>query len=244
MVGIVTCIVLISVYYVYSICLTGEQPISSQSGVNPSSRAHDSPGQLAKVDNTSRQAQPSSQRSESERTAAMREPPNTKTVSPNPGATKAGNAPKQPGFDVERRFVNASPDGAQQRLNAEVAQYSLKQDFKSTLQALQDQSFSDATVGELNDSYRSAITEQLSQIDPDAHLSDFACGIQVCFGQIDMGGDTTTWQEWQKKFYADSRTPSWVFMEYDILMPDGSIQHRFAITIDPALNAVDVAPQP
>ncbi len=150
------------------------------------------------------------------------------------------STPRQ--FDVERQFVKVSADGTKQKFNGDTVRSTLMQDFQGAVQALQNQAFNDATAGELNNSYRSAIVEQLSQTDPSARLSNFACGIQVCFGQIDMGSDASTWQEWHKKFYADSRTPSYVFMEYDIQMADGSVQRRFAITIDPKLNAVDVAP--
>jgi hypothetical protein len=251
--GIVACIVLAGAYYAYTQSIEGK-PIPPQEEASVSSRTPRAPvpsDQITKPDspsNPAHLAQSSQFHAESESTAATAAPANTeatperKVVPESRTAVKASNDTKQPRFDVERQFVDVSPDGDKQSVMLTAVTFSLTSDFQNTVRALQDQSLNDTTVGELSDSYRSAIEEQLAQIDPNALLNDFACGIQICFGQINMVDDAATWQEWQKTFNNDSRTQSYIFTEYNIILPDGSAQYRFSISIDPQLNSVNTSP--
>jgi len=235
------CIVLAGAYYAYGLRSTDTTPGSRHGSAGAASPVSAASVPSEKDGAASSSALPAAARSpESKR--AEKSASSTQAASSPATAPQTRADPKPQRLDVERQFVNVSPDGARQRFNGETAHASLVENFKNTVQALQDQAFNDATVSELSNSYRSAIVEQLSQIDPNARLSDFACGIQMCLGQIDMAGDVAAWQEWHKKFYADGRTQSYVFMEYDVPMPGGSMQRRFAITIDPKLNAIDVGP--
>lgn len=175
-------------------------------------------------------------------TAATSKSPTSSNI-PTTSSRPASQSREQQPFDVERQFIFTTPDGKQQIVNGQLTSSVLTRDFKTTVQALQQQSAGDSTVDELNAAFRTAIAQQLAGIDPSVKLDDFACGVQMCFGQIDTGADAATWQAWQKKFNEDKRTQSWVFMEYEAPMPDGSVQHRFAISIDPNLNSMS-QPQP
>lgn len=230
--AVVVCCAIGGLYYVFSsrtAHVTGAEKTVRSSKMDPAAPADQHNSRATEVAGKAKADVDSSVRSGS--TAAM----------PADSGTRQAQAQTQSNF--ERQFVKSSPDGKMQMVDGGMTGSVLSKGFKDAIQTLQQQAYTDSTVTDLTASYKSAIAQQLTEAAPSAKLSDFACGVQMCFGQIDTGSDSSNWQDWLKKFNADSRTQSWVFMEYDITMPDGTMQRRFAISIDPKVNALNSPPK-
>jgi hypothetical protein len=229
--GIVACAVLAGAWYAHTRS-AGENPATLRGSASATARIAQPPDSPVKPT-------PPELHAENRRSATT---PNAPIAANAKNENKTATDTKQPWVDVESQLIHATDTG--QQYISGPAFRAVLEDIENAAQSLHAQATGDEALSELNNAYRTAIEEQLAQtnadMNTDLRLSEIACGVQMCIGQIDMASDNLDiWRDWQKKFYDDSRTPHGVFMQYDFPMPDGSIQRRFAFPLDLDLKRIE-----
>ena len=140
---------------------------------------------------------------------------------------------------IEDYLISRNTGEVGQAMNSEMNKAALtSKEFSDIVQKVSDKASQDRDLQELSTKYRDAISAQLSN--SGANIENFACGLQFCIGEINVGQDQSRWQAWKNVFDNDSRTPYSTFSEYQLKDDFGNFQYRFIFSTDPNVNAIQV----
>jgi hypothetical protein len=144
-----------------------------------------------------------------------------------------------PKSNTEELLIMPQSDGNNvQAIRADTANLLLSSDeFIDVVRSLEHKTAADTTLSELNEVYRSGIVQQLKEANVLATLNEFACGIRLCIGEIDIEeGQGDAWRSWLKALTDNSKTPVQFIIPYETLDAAGNIQYRFVFSIDPKVS--------
>lgn len=152
-------------------------------------------------------------------------------------ASKTAIRPALPA--IESRFV------VDRQVRLEALRESLTTDrFELDYQSLENAMTQSVDALELRNIYRDVIAEQLTRAGLGSAPERLACGLNVCLGSLHTDGKDERYRMWWNDFTSSSRTPYGTAFDFPHTLADGSIEHRFFFSIDPAANLVKSRPTP
>ena len=113
--------------------------------------------------------------------------------------------------------------------------------FEIQLDKFANESVADSNASELTDTYKDLLSTQFQTHKVQANLVKLTCGIETCVGLIRNGTDAE-YNRWADVFFQDPATPNYGFANISVKQDDGSLEHRFVFSTDPAVNSI-VAPR-
>ena len=111
--------------------------------------------------------------------------------------------------------------------------------FEMQLDKFANESVTDSNASELTATYKNLLSTQFQDHNVQANLVKLICGIETCVGLIKNGTDAE-YTRWADIFFRDPATPGYGFLNTSIRQNDGSLEHRFVFSTDPAVSSIAV----
>lgn len=160
---------------------------------------------------------------------------NSAVVAPKPAqrAHAVSNNTKTPRFadmlPSERRVI----DGAGISV-PKVTKVIKTDDFSKFVQGLAVESAADPLAQDLTIAERSRWESQLGR---EARLKDFACGLSVCAGSIELGRNVALYDRISDS-YLSNGTQAGSLLDYRVNRGNGNYEQRFVMSVDPAISGI------
>ena len=158
---------------------------------------------------------------------------NTAVVSEGSNSGPATAAPVRPRFDTllasERRVIEG--DGLSV---SRVTQVISNQGFGKFVAKLAAEAASDPLAQDLAAAERKRWETQLAG---QAVLGEFACGLSVCAGSIELGANTAVYDRIADDYLRNGTTGG-SLLDYRVERGDGTFQQRFVMSVDPTVDGL------
>jgi hypothetical protein len=116
--------------------------------------------------------------------------------------------------------------------------------FEQDFQLLENAMTQSADALALRDIYRDAIAQQIAHAGLGSGSERLACGLTLCMGSLQTAGKDDRYRMWWNDFTSSSQTPHGTAFDFPHTLADGSIEHRFFFSTDPAASIVKLPPVP
>lgn len=134
---------------------------------------------------------------------------------------------------LEARFI------ADRQVRLDALRESLTTDrFEQDYQSLENAMVQSADALALRDIYRDAIARQVTHAGLGSGPERLACGLNLCLGSLRTAGKDDRYRVWWNDFTSSNQTPNGTTFDFPHTLDDGSIEHRFFFSTDPAANLV------
>jgi hypothetical protein len=122
------------------------------------------------------------------------------------------------------------------QVNADAVQTILHSaQFDDFVRKMRDEMVASAAATDVGGLYIGAVKNSLADM-PELTMGEFACGVALCAGSLEVTGEPSLWEQWMKKFDEDSKAPTYAFIETPVA-GDGVTRYRIVFSTDPDSNA-------